>query len=284
MAITGKTKLIGVMGDPVEHSLSPVIHNAAIAHLALDYIYIPLPVKSADLAQALEGLRAIGLVGFSVTIPHKQTILPFLAEVKEVAQLVGAANTIWRTEKGWVGTNTDVEGFIAPLKKQPRNWETVTPVILGNGGAARAVVVGCQQLGCKELHVVGRDLQKLQLFQQSWHNLKAKIHIHPWSELSQLLPTTELLVNTTPIGMYPHIEATPVEEDLLKKLPAKAIAYDLIYTPKPTQFLKLAAKQGVQTQDGLEMLVIQGAAALQLWLNQPAPVEVMRQALLEYLG
>lgn len=272
------------MGDPVEHSLSPVIHNAAIAHLALDYVYIPLPVKSADLAQALEGLRAIGLVGFSVTIPHKQTILPFLTEVKEVAQLVGAANTIWRTEKGWVGTNTDVEGFIAPLKKQTRNWETVTPVILGNGGAARAVVVGCQQLGCKELHVVGRDLQKLQNFNQSWHNLKTKIHLHPWSELSQLLPTTELLVNTTPIGMYPHTEATPVEADLLKKLPSNAIAYDLIYTPKPTQFLKLAAKQGIQTQDGLEMLVIQGAAALQLWLNQPAPVEVMSQALLEYLS
>jgi shikimate dehydrogenase len=162
--ITGKTKLLGVIGDPVEHSLSPVMHNAALTQMSLDYIYLPLPVRTADLGVAIAGFAAIGLVGFSVTIPHKQAIISLLSEVSAEAKVVGAVNTVWRTETGWSGTNTDVEGFIAPLQALHRDWSQIEPVILGNGGAARAVVVGCSQLGCCEIHVVGRDVQKLSQF------------------------------------------------------------------------------------------------------------------------
>jgi shikimate dehydrogenase len=284
--ITGKTKLLGVIGDPVTHSLSPVMHNAALKDLGADYVYIPLPVKRGDLARAIAGFEAINLVGFSITIPHKQDIISFLSEISPAAKMVGAINTVWRTETGWSGTNTDVEGFIAPLKTISRNWSKVTPVILGNGGAARAVVTGLAQLGCGEIHVVGRNSQKLAQFYQSWQEIteiKNIIKIHYWEGLKALLPATELLVNTTPIGMSPNSEQSPVDVTLMQKLQPGAIAYDLIYTPNPTQFLKLAGARGAIAIDGLEMLVQQGAAALKIWLQQPVPVKVMRESLQEYL-
>jgi len=145
--ITGTTKLLGVIGYPIAHSLSPVMHNSAIGHLGMDYVYLPLPVKPENLSQAIEGFRAIDLQGFNVTIPHKQAILPLLTEVSAIAHAVGAVNTVWWTGHHWAGTNTDVAGFVAPLKAGERDWSQATAVVLGNGGAARAVVVGCQHLG-----------------------------------------------------------------------------------------------------------------------------------------
>jgi len=285
--ITGNTKLLGVIGHPVEHSLSPAMHNAAIAHLGLDYVYLPLPVKPEDLEVALNGFAAIGLKGFNVTIPHKQAILPLLAEVSPIAKAVGAVNTVWRTEDLlWVGTNTDVEGFIAPLKTYNRDWSRKIAVILGNGGAARAVVAGCAQLGCAEIHITGRNQLKLQQFLNSWSNspISVNLHVHSWEKLPELIAHADLLVNTTPIGMYPQVEQSPLSVDEIAQLPAEVIAYDLIYTPSPTQFLQQAQKQGAITIDGLEMLVQQGAAALKIWLQQPVPVEIMRQALHQQLG
>lgn len=290
--ISGRTKLLGVIGHPVSHSLSPVMHNAAIAHLGVDYVYLPLPVAPEDLPQAIAGLAAIGLRGFNVTIPHKQAVMPFLNHISEIAQAVGAVNTIWRTDTGWAGTNTDVEGFLSPLRTLPPgrspDWGQSAAVILGNGGSARAVVAGCAQLGMAQIHVVGRDLNKLKAFQQSWRNSPiSALSVHPWDALPTLLPTTTLLVNTTPIGMHPHTQASPLgaePERIMKSgMQSGAIAYDLIYTPNPTQFLQQAAALGAMPISGLEMLVQQGAAALRLWLGQEVPVEVMRQALIERL-
>ncbi|MFQ3617648.1 MAG: shikimate dehydrogenase [Cyanobacteriota bacterium] len=290
--IAGTTKLLGVIGHPVAHSLSPVMHNAAIAHLGVDYVYLPLPVAPEDLPQAIAGFAAIGLRGFNVTIPHKQAVMPFLNHISEIAQAVGAVNTVWRTEMGWAGTNTDVEGFLSPLLKLPPErspeWNQSAAVILGNGGSARAVVAGCAQLGMAQIHVVGRDLDKLKAFQQSWRNSPiSALSVHPWEDLLHLLPSATLLVNTTPIGMYPNPQASPLgpEPRLTMKSGMKsgAIAYDLIYTPNPTLFLQQAAALGAMPISGLEMLVQQGAAALRLWLGQEVPVEVMRQALIEQL-
>ena len=292
--ITGKTKLLGIIGDPVEHSLSPVMHNAAIAKLAegiadlgLDYIYVPFPVKQGDLEKAIAGFTATGLVGFSITIPHKQKIIPLLTEISDDAANIGAVNTVWRTETGWKGTNTDAVGFIAPLKAMSRDWTQMTPVVLGNGGAARAVIAGLTNLGCSEIHVVGRNPDKLARFYQSWqhaHDITSLLKIHNWDNLSSLIPAADLLVNTTPVGMSPHTDASPVARSLMQKLKTDAIAYDLIYTPNPTQFLKLAQNRGATAIDGLEMLVQQGVAALEIWLQQPVPVDVMRDSLKEYLG
>ncbi|UBF29389.1 shikimate dehydrogenase [Kovacikia minuta CCNUW1] len=284
--ITGKTKLLGVIGHPVEHSLSPIMHGAAIAHLGVDYVYIPLPVKPEDLKQAVDGFAVIGLQGFNITIPHKQAILPLLAEVSSIARAVGAVNTVWRTETGWNGTNTDVEGFLSPLQELGRDWTQANVVVLGNGGAARAVVAGCAQLGCAEIQVVGRDDQKLENFLHSWMNssLSVNLQVHTWNNLPELLPDTTLLVNTTPIGMSPHLDRSPLNPSEVELLSADVIAYDLIYTPRPTLFLQQAKQRGAIAIDGLEMLIQQGAAALKIWLQQPVPVEVMRQSLQEHLG
>lgn len=288
--ITGTTKLLGVIGYPISHSLSPVMHNAALASLGLDYVYVPLPVKPEDLERAIAGFAAIGLRGFSVTIPHKQTIIPLLAEISDSARAIGAVNTVSWTERGWVGTNTDVIGFIAPLQALSRDWSQSTALILGNGGAARAVVAGCAQLGFGQVQVVGRNPEKLRAFLESWRESSVSVNltVHPWEELPNLLPEALLLVNTTPIGMTPHSEASPLSAEELQSWGKqvgdfRAIAYDLIYTPKPTRFLQFAEAQGATPMDGLEMLVQQGVAALQGWLGQPVPVDVMRRSLLERL-
>ena len=286
--ITGKTQLLGVIGHPVSHSLSPLMHNAALTKLGLDYVYLPFPIAPENLERAIAGFASIGMVGFSITIPHKQAILPLLSEISPIAQAIGAVNTVTRQGDKWVGTNTDVEGFIAPLQTTyHQDWSQKKAVILGNGGAARAVVAGCIQLGLAEIHVVGRNLQKLQAFTQSWQNspFADKFQVHEWQELPNLLHQANLLVNTTPMGMYPHVDESPLSSQEMGYLPGDAIVYDLIYIPKPTKFLHLAEKQGAIMIDGLEMLVQQGAAALKIWLQQETvPVNEMRQALQNHLG
>ena len=283
-AITGKTQLLGVIGHPVSHSLSPVMHNAALTALGLDWRYVAFPIAPNQLATAIAGLWASGIHGLNVTIPHKQAIIPHLTQVSFEAQQVGAVNTLWRDEQGWQGTNTDVAGFTAPLQSLERDWANVTPVILGNGGAARAVVVGCYQLGCRKIIVVGRNAEKLQRFQRDWSDvtLQQAIETCPWNDRETVLPSTELLINTTPIGMGQTQGESPVSEALLANLPPTAITYDLIYNPRPTYFLQLAQARGLLAIDGSEMLVQQGAVALALWLQQRVPVGVMREALLAH--
>jgi shikimate dehydrogenase len=282
--ITATSQLLGVIGYPIAHSLSPVMHNAAIADLKANYVYLPFPVRPENLKQAIAGFAAVGLQGFNVTIPHKQAVMPFLSEISEIAQAIGAVNTVYRTEQGWGGTNTDVTGFLAPLWARQQQWNQTTAVVLGNGGAARAVVAGCAQLGCAQVQVVGRDRQKLEAFHHSWAGSPfSPPSVYLWEDLPHLLPQANLLVNTTPIGMHPHSDASPLTPDEFKRLPGGAIAYDLVYTPRPTKFLQLAEKQGAIALDGLEMLIQQGASALQLWLGQPVPVEVMRRSVEEVL-
>jgi shikimate dehydrogenase len=262
------------------------MQNAALAELGLNGVFVPFPVAPESLETAIAGLWAIGVQGFNVTIPHKQTVMPYLATVTDVGQAVGAVNTVWRTDQGWAGTNTDVTGFVSPLKACDRDWSQTRVVILGNGGAARAAVAGGVTLGCPDIWVVGRDTTKLQHFADSWRDspLQPPLQTCLYSGLDALLPTTTLLVNTTPIGMHPHTDASPVTADQLSLLAAGAITYDLIYTPSPTQFLKLAAEQGLATLDGIEMLVQQGAAALATWTRQTPPVETMRRVLKAQLG
>ena len=284
--ITGKTKLLGVIGDPISHSLSPLMHNAALAAMGLDFAYLPFAIKLADLATAIAGFAAIEVHGFNITIPHKQAIIPLLAAVTPVAQAVGAVNTVWRTATGWSGTNTDVEGWLAPLRSLPQDWANTKVLILGNGGAARAVVAGCAQLGCTEIYVAGRDRHKLQTFQQSWATspFRINLQVHLWEQLAELLPQAGLVVNTTPIGMPPQVERSPLTLADVERLPANVIAYDLVYTPNPTLFLQQVQAKGGVAIDGLEMLIQQGAAALQIWTQQPVPVDIMRQTLQRHLG
>ncbi len=285
MQITGKTKLLGIIGNPIEHSMSPVIQNKAIEALGLDYVYIPFQVKKEDLGKVFDSFKAINLRGFNVTIPHKQNVMPLLNSITDTAKAIGAVNTVWLTQDGWHGTNTDIDGFIAPLKKLNRNWSNITPLVLGNGGASRAVIVGCTQLGCQEINVVGRNIDKLINFKKTWveSKLPCEISISEWDYLSDLISESELIVNTTPIGMSPKVDASPFThlESLLVQ--SNSIVYDLIYTPRPTLFLQQAQKQGAIIIDGSEMLVEQGAVGFEIWTGESAPVKIMLEALLSIL-
>jgi shikimate dehydrogenase len=281
MLIKGTTKLLGVMGYPVEHSLSPAMHNAALERSGLDYAYVPLLIHPNQLAAALDGLTALNWVGCSVTIPHKQTIMAYLEAVTPVARAIGAVNTIWRTATGWQGTNTDMVGFLAPLQPLVRDWAGTAVVILGSGGAARAVVAACQSLNCGTITVVGRDPAKLAAFGASWSE---PVALAAWHELDPLLATAGLVVNCTPIGMAPQAGLSPLKPAQVARLPQGAIVYDLIYSPRPTELLKISAAAGYGAIDGSDMLVFQGAAAWHHWLDLSAPVDVMREALLNHLA
>lgn len=286
-SINGATQLLGLIGDPVAHSLSPAMHNAALAHMGINAVYLPLPVKSELVGTALSGFSAISLQGINVTIPHKQTVLPFLEEISDTARQVGAVNTIYPlTTGGWGGTNTDVSGFLHPLRQLDRPWNTSVALILGSGGAARAAIQGCFELGCEQVVVVGRSPDRLATLCQTWPALATAT----WQDLGHWLPKTGLAVNATPIGMQSKsnpdaVLQAPLSEEQLALLPETAIAYDLIYIPRPTTFLKLANARGLTTFDGLEMLVQQGAIALSLWLGgREVPIDVMRQAAMNHLG
>ena len=273
------------------------MHNAALAaraerldHNFLEYVYVPLKVEPAQLEIALNGMAALGYQGFNVTIPHKQAIMPYLADISPLAQAVGAVNTVSRQDDVWVGTNTDVKGFLAPLEALNRDWKNLEVCILGGGGAARAVIAGCHQLRCAAIHVVGRDRLKLKTLQDSLlrTNLSVSIEIHEWSELNALLPQVRLVVNTTPIGMYPKVGESPLGEKAagcaaIALLPFDAIVYDLIYSPRPTKLLAFAQRQGLHIIDGLEMLIQQGAVGFELWTGDAPSIDVMRQAALNVL-
>ena len=285
MSVSGTTKILGVIGFPVSHSLSPLMHNAAIATLGLDYTYVPLPIAVADLSSAIAGLRAIQSVqGFNLTIPHKIEVIPLLDEVTAIALAVGAVNTVKRVGDRWVGTNTDVAGFLEPLKQLNCDWTARPAIVLGIGGAAKAVVAACLELGCPIIHVVGRDPKKLKKFHGTMTSQLRdyNLRVHPWTSLPHLLEVAGIIINATPIGMASDPN-TPISETEMMLLPDHAIAYDLIYTPRPTKFLQMAAARGLKAIDGLEMLINQGAIALEWWLDQPVPIEIMRQALLDHL-
>jgi shikimate dehydrogenase len=180
-----------------------------------------------------------------------------------------------------------VAGFIGPLLALPRDWSTTQVLILGHGGAARAVVAGCRELGCAGIRVVGRDADRLATFRDSWSAINGGTNgltIAPWSDFDRYLEEADLIVNTTPIGMAPTVELSPLTDAQAELIRPDAIAYDLIYVPNPTRFLQQAAGRGAMAIDGLEMLVGQGAAALQIWTGQEVPIATMRRTLKQHLG
>ncbi|MCP9836352.1 shikimate dehydrogenase [Cyanobium sp. N.Huapi 1H5] len=292
--IGGGTALAGVLGDPVRHSLSPAMHNAAIAALGLDWAYLALPVAAPDLPVVLQGLEAIDCRGLNVTLPHKQAAAALAQELTPLARRLGAVNTLVRRDGGgWLGTNTDVEGFLAPL----RGLAAREALVLGCGGSARAVVAGLVELGLGRIRVAGRDSTRLGRFLASCADWAPGLEPLAWAPaadgqpdpLAEALAGADLVVNTTPLGMAsgrdPAAAArSPLHPDQVALLRPAATVYDLIYIPRPTTLLRQAAERGCRTIDGLEMLVQQGAASLRLWSGRPeVPVIAMRDAALARL-
>ena len=279
---TGKTKNLAVIGNPIIHSLSPVMQNAAIQKAGCDYSYIALNVKSEDLEKAVLGLRALNFSGFNVTIPHKSDILPLLDEVDEDARKLGAVNTVVNDNGKFVGYNTDVAGFIKGLKVIGFSPAGKKAVVLGAGGAAHAVIYGLRKKNISAVDIGVRNPKKAGAALAGLEK-SSDICIYKWDskEFTNKLVEADLIVNTTPLGMYPDVDKMPpVDFDKLNK---KAVVYDVIYTPGKTKFLQEAEKRGHIILNGEYMLVGQGAAAFKLWTNIDADESIMQETLGNYL-
>ena len=295
--ITGKTRIIGVIGYPVSHSRSPQMHNAAIADLGLNFVYLPFNIKPQDLEDAIKGFKAQQLVGVNVTIPHKQVVMPMVDQLSTQADLIGAVNTLIFEEDQIYGHNTDAEGFIQAMEETlslsqielPRH--AIKVVVLGAGGAARAIIVALALNGATESIVSNRKKARAaQLIRDLGckfsglgrvNQVQLKFAEINSEELANHICTSHLLVNTTSVGM---ITNTEIDLFNLDALSARTVVYDIVYTPPVTALMKAAQIRGCPTIGGIGMLVHQGAIAFQKWTNVVPSVSIMRQALLRSLG
>jgi len=278
-AITGETKLVGLIGWPVEHSLSPAMHNSAFAALKLNWCYVPLPVPPERLGEAVAGLRALGFMGANVTVPHKEAVMPYLDEVAPEAQVIGAVNTIVVCEEKLMGYNTDWRGFLAALSEGDFDPQGKRVVVLGAGGAARAVVYALAQAGA-QVTVLNRTPARAQALIQDFSPLfpspsLLSLPLTPQT-LRERTSEAHLLVNATPVGMWPEVDESLWPEGL--SFPGHLTVFDLVYTPRQTKLLRQAREAGAKVIGGLGMLVHQGAVAFELWTGERAPVETMYEA------
>ena len=261
-AIDDATDVYGLVGLPVSHSVSPAMHNGAFAAMGMNAVYLPLPAVSADDVMVFG--RALGVKGLSITIPHKVTLFDRVDAVSDVARRIGAINTIRVRDGRWVGDNTDIAGFLAPLAERV-SLPGLRAAVVGSGGAARAAVVGLSERGCRvRVHARSRAQAEAVAALAS-----AGVGPYPPERGSW-----DLLVNCTPLGMYPRVEETPVPADDL----TGQCVYDLVYNPAETRLLRDAARAGCQTIGGLDMLVAQAREQFFWWTGVRPPTDVMRDA------
>ena len=267
-SVTESTEIYGVAGGSVEHSVSPAMHNAAFRAARVDAVYLPLPAASG--ADFVKFGRALGISGASVTIPLKVSLFDQVDEVYAVARRIGAINTI-RVENGrWIGGNTDASGFLEPLQERV-SLGGLRASILGAGGAARAVTVALASSGCAvRLHARNRE-------QAEETAMLTSVELGPWPPEPG---SWDLLINCTPVGMYPRVDETPMPADQL----TGRYVYDLVYNPSVTRLLRDAATRGCQTIGGLEMLVAQAREQFQWWVGAKPQAGVMREAALKRLA
>ena len=283
--ILGKTRLCGLIGDPVEHTMSPVMHNAAFREIGVDYLYVAFRVEKEALGRAIDGMKALNIRGLNVTIPHKVAVIQFLDELDSLAEKVGAVNTIVNDDGVLKGYNTDGAGFMQALLEKEMEPQGKKVVILGAGGASRAIsffladrgahlVILNRRLGldwAKELagkisQVFTMEVEALELNREN---------------LAGVLGKTDILVNATSVGMTPDIDETPVTSDLL---PPGLIVFDIVYNPIKTRLLREAEAAGAKTISGLDMLVWQGALAFEKWTGVKAPIKLMREEAIKVLN
>lgn len=279
MDIDAQTKFCGVIGNPVGHSLSPAIHNAAFRTLGLNFVYLAWQVEA--IGDAVKGLRALGnFRGASITIPHKVAVIPFLDQVETTAQRIGAINTIVAGKGTLTGYNTDATGARMALKAGGVALTGRHIVILGSGGAARAIAFAlAAESGVEKLTLLGiEDAERIRLAQdiRSTATVTVEDSYLDESALRRVLPAAQILIHCTPVGMSPKAEATCVPGSLLH--PDLAVM-DIVYNPRETRLLREAGLAGCKTISGLDMFLNQAVAQFELWTDQPAPVEVMRRVL-----
>ena len=278
--LTGHTRIVGIIGDPIEHSRSPQMHNAAFAKAGLDYVYVPFHVRSDDLAHAIAGFKALNVVGINVTLPHKQAVIPYLTSISREAELVGAVNTLTFVDDGIHGDNTDAPGVLKALEEEgdmsvPVGQEVV---VLGAGGSARAVVVALALGGVASITIANRTVERAVSLAEEMQQ-KTNILMHGMGLADARLPDAVhrcmLLINTATASMDPT-QPLLVSADWLQP---NTIVYDIVYTPPVTPLMKAASERQCPTLGGIGMLVHQGAIAFEKWTGVTPCTETMHHAL-----
>jgi len=281
--VTAATRIVGVIGDPIAHSRSPVMHNAAFRALDLPFAYCAFRVTAAEVHAAVAAVRALGLAGLNVTIPHKQAVIPYLDELSPVARLTGAVNTIVNRDGVLFGDNTDVPGLARALDEAGLGARLKLAVVLGAGGSARAAVAALARRARTVVIAARRSAQASALVDELQPGLRARLIALPLADLlapasrggAAHLAQAGVVVHTTPVGMHDD-DVLPLD---YAATPASCLFYDLIYTQRQTPFLAAAKRARRGGANGLGMLLHQGAVAFELWTGARAPVDVMRRAL-----
>lgn len=272
-SINADTEFYGVVADPVGHSLSPHVHNAAFVHLGLNKIYLPMRVSSVDLEIFLKDCQELGIRGLSVTIPHKESVIPHLAQNDESVKQIGACNTMIRKDGKWIGYNTDSIAAMAaidrmfPSETPAKAMQGKTALVLGAGGAAKALVYGLTQRGA-DVAISARTEARAQVLANEF-----KARVVPWGIRS--LTKAHMIVNCTPVGMHPNVNDTPFDGAHFK---AEQVVFDTVYRPEQTLFIKQAREKGARTITGADMFVGQAALQAKVFIGGPAPVDVMMRA------
>jgi shikimate dehydrogenase len=283
MAISGKTQVCGVIGDPITHTLSPAMHNAAFKRLKLDFVFLAFRVKTADLENAVRGMRGFGIRGLNVTMPHKTVIIRYLANLDANVKFLGSANTILNDDGRLLGFNTDGTGALHALRENGINPEGKNVLLLGAGGAAKAIAYSLAQ-GAGALCILNRVPEKAAVLADALNRVFGKKIVggalSP-SAVQKNLQDADILVNATSVGMHPHVDQSLVAPQWLK--PDLAVM-DIVYNPVETKLAKVAKAAGAHVISGVEMLLYQGAVSFQIWTGHAAPIEVMRAAALKQLG
>lgn len=283
--LSGKSKTCAVIGDPVEHSMSPAMHNAAFKEIGLDWVYVALRVRAEKLAAAIEGVRAFDMPGINVTIPHKIQVIPLLDGLNPLAEKIGAVNTVVNENGVLTGFNTDASGFLRALTENGIRPEGTSGVILGAGGASRAISFAlantrvapvilnrasglerAKQLAATVSKTTGTETIALELNR---------------GNLTDALKKADILVNSTSVGMSPDTENSLVPAELLRP---DLVVYDIVYNPVKTRLLREAEAAGAATVSGVDMLVWQGAVAFELWTGKKPPVDIMKKVVMKHLS
>ncbi|MFX0002894.1 MAG: shikimate dehydrogenase [Candidatus Hodarchaeota archaeon] len=281
--ITANTKVLCIIGYPIEHSMSPIMHNAIIKDLALDFIYLAFNIYPNNLKFAIKAFKTLNIKGINVTIPFKQKIIRFLNEIDPIAQKIGAINTI-KNENGYlIGRNTDAEASKKALHNTGYNISGTNVLLLGAGGAARALGYSLANEVNKIVIVNRTEKRAEKLSRELKQNFGIKTEKKKYIKnvLKEEMKKADMLINTTPIGMYPNINESPVPSEFLHK---ELIVFDVIYNPLETKLVKEANEKGCKTLGGLDMLVHQGATAFEWWTNKKPNVNLMKKVITEFLS
>ncbi|WP_296890973.1 shikimate dehydrogenase [uncultured Methanobrevibacter sp.] len=279
MEIKGSTNIVGLIGHPVEHSFSPPMHNAAFKKLGMDYVYTAFDVDPYKLKEAIDGARALNIKGFNVTIPHKIEVMKYLAEIDEIASLIGAVNTI--DFKDLKGYNADGIGAIKAIG-EVTNVKNKNIVIVGAGGASRAISFYLAKYGADSLTILNRNVDKAQGLASDVLSSGLIDDVESNSIDSMDLTDADILINTTPVGMHPNVDDTPIA--LAGDMHEDLVVFDAVYNPNETGLLKEAVKASAKPVYGIKMLLYQGAESFEIWTGKKAPVDAMEEALIKTLG